>query len=304
MKILAHLRALRPHQWSKNVFVLAALVFALGDRTSQLTTAATARSVAAFFAFSLVASAVYLLNDILDVEKDRAHPSKRRRPIAAGEVAISTGWALAAGCLGAGLALGRLAADGWEVDLVLAGYAVMNVAYSLRLKQVVLVDAFCIATGFLLRLAAGGYAAGVEISHWAFLCTLFLALFLALSKRRAEIEMLGEVSAEEHRAALKGYNVRFLDQMVAVLAACTIVAYTMYTVDPANAEKFGEDHRLLLSVPFVVFGLGRYMALTQSGDGGDNPTRIFLGGDAWFLINTLAWIAVVMFATWDPGAGG
>jgi len=299
MKIPAHLLALRPHQWSKNVFVLAALVFALGDRTSELTTAATARSIAAFFAFSFVASAVYLLNDILDIEKDRAHPAKCKRPIAAGEVAISTGWALAAGCLCTGLVLGRLAADDWKVDLVLAGYAVMNVAYSLRLKRVVLVDAFCIATGFLLRLAAGGYAAGVEISHWAFLCTLFLALFLALSKRRAEIVILGEVSAEEHRAALRGYNVRFLDQMVAVLAACTIVAYTMYTLDPANAAKFGEDHRLLLSVPFVVFGLGRYMVLTQSGDGGDNPTRIFLGGDAGVLINTLAWVAVVMFATWD-----
>ncbi len=298
MKLPAHLRALRPHQWSKNVFVLAALVFAMGDKTSVLTPAATLRSIAAFFAFSLVASAVYLLNDILDVERDRAHPTKCKRPIAAGEVSSAMGWALSLACLVAGLGLGRYASGGWEIDQVLGAYAVMNVAYSLRLKHVVLVDAFCIATGFLLRLAAGGYAAGVAISHWAFLCTLFLALFLALSKRRAEIELLGDAS-NEHRSALKGYNVRFLDQMVAVLAACTIVAYTMYTVDPANVDKFGADHRLIWTVPFVVFGLGRYMALTQTGDGGDNPTRVFLGGDGWFLINTLAWVAAVMMATWN-----
>jgi hypothetical protein len=118
---------------------------------------------------------------------------------------------------------------------------------------------------------------------------------LALSKRRAELVLLGG-DGLEHRSTLRNYSVPFLDQMIAVLAACTIVAYTMYTVDPGNAEKFGEGHGLLWTIPFVVFGLGRYMVLTQSGDGGDNPTRIFLGGDAWILANTLAWVAVVLLA--------
>jgi 4-hydroxybenzoate polyprenyltransferase len=289
------LRVLRPHQWSKNVFVLAALVFALGDRTSSLPPAAMARSIAAFFAFSLVASSIYLVNDILDVAGDRAHPIKRKRPIAAGEVAIGVAWVLSFVCLAAGLVLAFLLAGGRAVVQVLLAYTVLNLVYSSWLKHVVLVDAFCIAAGFQLRLMAGGYAAGVGISHWAVLCTLFLALFLALSKRRAELVLMGE-SGLEHRSSLKNYNVPFLDQMIAVLAACTIVAYTMYTVDPSNAEKFGEGHGLLWTIPFVVFGLGRYMVLTQSGDGGDNPTRIFLGGDAWFLANTLAWVAVVLLA--------
>ena len=294
MSLPPWIRALRPQQWSKNVFVLAALVFALGDKTSVLSAAATARSVAAFFAFSLVASSIYLLNDIFDVERDRKHPEKKKRPIAAGEIAIPSAYGLALICLLTGLGLGFFLAGGVSTVLVLGGYTVMNLAYSSWLKHVVLVDAFCIATGFQLRLVTGGLAAGVEISHWAFLCTLFLALFLALSKRRAEMVRVGEGSAET-RSSLSAYSAPFLDQIVAVLAACTIIAYTMYTVDPANAEKFGTDHKLIWTVPFVVFGLGRYMALTQEGSG-ENPTRVFLGGDPWFLVNTLAWVGAVIWA--------
>ena len=168
-------------------------------------------------------------------------------------------------------------------------------AYSTRLKSIVLVDAFCIATGFLLRLEAGGIAAGAEISRWAFLCTLFLALFLALNKRRAELALLGDGSANT-RPSLQHYTVPFLDQMVSVLAACTIVAYTMYTVDPDTAHKFAGATMLFWSVPFVAFGIGRYMVLVQSGRGGENPARILLGGDGWFLVNTLLWAAVTGFA--------
>jgi 4-hydroxybenzoate polyprenyltransferase len=165
---------------------------------------------------------------------------------------------------------------------------------------VVLVDAFCIASGFLLRLAAGGVAAEAEVSRWAFLCTLFLALFLALNKRRAELALLGEAGAST-RASLQHYSLAFLDQMVSVLAACTIVAYTMYTVDPDTARKFGEGGVLFWSVPFVAFGIGRYMVLVQSGRGGENPARILLGGDGWFLANTFAWAAVVGFALFARG---
>ena len=173
-------------------------------------------------------------------------------------------------------------------------YVVINGAYNLRLKQVVLVDAFCIAAGFLLRVVAGGLAAGAEISKWLYLCTLFLSLFIALNKRRAEIMVLGE-DKEAHRKSLKEYSVGFLDQMVGVLAACTIVCYTMYTVDEDTASKFGEGNLLYWTVPFVAFGIGRYMVLVQNGKGGGNPARILLGGDVAFLVNTLLWGATVLF---------
>ncbi|MEO0652823.1 MAG: decaprenyl-phosphate phosphoribosyltransferase, partial [Planctomycetota bacterium] len=171
-------------------------------------------------------------------------------------------------------------------------YVVINLAYSYGLKKIALVDAFCIASGFLLRVVAGGAAAAIEISHWLLLCTLFLALFLALNKRRGEITLLGD-DRGKHRAILDQYTLGFLDQMVTVLAACTIVCYTMYTVDDVTAAKFGAENRLVWSVPFVVFGIGRYMLLAQTGHKTGNPTRIFLGGDGIFALNTLAWAGVV-----------
>lgn len=289
---------MRPYQWSKNLFVLAALVFAAGARREEGGTLAREHwlpSLCAFAAFCLCSSAVYLLNDVLDVEKDRAHPEKRKRPIAAGELSISAALVAAALCFSSGLALAFARAGGEPAVAILAGYGALNVAYSLHLKRIVLVDAFCIAGGFLLRLGAGGVAAEVTVSRWAFLCTLFLALFLALNKRRAELALLGDGSAST-RPSLQHYTVPFLDQMVSVLAACTIVAYTMYTVDPDTAQKFGGGEALFWSVPFVAFGIGRYMVLVQSGKGGENPARILLGGDGWFLINTLLWAAVTGYA--------
>jgi len=290
----ALLRAMRPPQWSKNVFVLAALVFAAGDRRigQEMTGERVLAVLAAFAAFSLASSAVYLLNDVLDVEKDRAHPEKKKRPIASGELTPRAALTAAGVLFVVGLVLAATLGGGRAGVAVLAGYGALNVAYGLALKRVVLVDAFCIASGFLLRLAAGGVAAGAEVSRWAFLCTLFLALFLALNKRRAELALVGEDGART-RPSLQEYSVPFLDQMVSVLAACTIVAYTMYTVDPDTAAKFGASSQLFWSVPCVAFGLGRYMVLVQSGRGGENPSRILLGGDAWFLANTLLWGALI-----------
>ena len=290
---LALLRALRPHQWSKNVFVLGALVFAAGDRMREVGGPALVGTLLAFAAFCMASSAVYLLNDVLDVEKDRAHPEKKKRPIAAGEVSVQTALATAVLLALGALAAGTAAADGGGVVLLLVLYVAMNLAYSFYLKSVVLVDSFCIATGFLFRVKTGGIAADVDISHWAFLVTLFLALFLALNKRRAEMTLLGD-EMSTHRPNLSQYSVAFLDQMVGVLAACTIVAYTMYTVDMETINKFG-SHNLVWTVPFVVFGLGRYMVLVQTGTGGDNPTKILLGGDLWFFLNLAAWGATVVY---------
>lgn len=297
----ALLRALRPHQWSKNLFVLAALVFSAGEHglAEALARGHGWASLAAFAAFCLASSAVYLVNDVLDVEKDRAHPEKRRRPIASGELSVRAALVSAALAFALALLLAGVLGGGGASAAILAGYGLLNLAYSTHLKHVVLVDAFCIAAGFLLRLGAGGVAAEAEISRWAFLCTLFLALFLALNKRRAELGLLGEAGAST-RASLQHYTLGFLDQMVGVLAACTIVAYTMYTVDPETVRKFGTGAGLFWSVPFVAFGVGRYMVLVQSGRGGENPARILLGGDGWFLANTLVWAAVVGYALFGP----
>lgn len=297
MSAAALLRAMRPHQWTKNLFVLAALVFAAGDRRAGegLAREHGLAALCAFLAFCLASSAVYLLNDIVDVEKDRAHPEKRHRPIASGALSIPVAAAASLAAFSGALLLAWAAAGGRITASLVLAYGLLNVLYSLRLKRIVLVDAFCIASGFLLRLAAGGHAAHAEVSRWAFLCTLFLALFLALNKRRAELALLGEGSAAT-RPSLQQYSVPFLDQMVSVLAACTIVAYTMYTVDPDTAAKFGGGNALFWSVPFVAFGIGRYMVLVQSGRGGENPARILLGGDGWFLANVGLWALVVGWA--------
>jgi 4-hydroxybenzoate polyprenyltransferase len=295
MKLPALLRALRPHQWVKNLFVLAAWVFAYGDLT-QSHEDVRARFIAclyAFGAFCLGASAIYLINDVLDIESDRAHPTKRRRPIASGEITRAAAIAVSIACIAGALGFAWIAGSGSrDVMGVVAGYILLNFAYSVHLKHLVLVDAFCIAAGFMLRVIAGGLAAKAQISHWLILCTLFLALFLALCKRRAEIDLLGEERGN-HRANLREYTVGFLDQMVTVLAATTIVCYTMYTVSDETALKMGSTH-LVYSVPFVVFGLARYMLLVQTQRGGGNPTRILLGGDAMFVANALGWVAAVV----------
>lgn len=286
--------ALRPQQWVKNLFVFAALVFARGSSGGLFQGGMddVRRVVWAFAAFCLGASAIYLLNDVVDRESDRAHPTKRQRAIASGLVSVPLALGVSAACA-IGAFLCARAAEGWPFPVwcVVLGYMALNWAYSLRLKHVVLVDAFCIAAGFLLRVIAGALAVPAVMSHWLLLCTMFLALFLALCKRKAEIDLLGD-GRGEHRAILREYTAAFLDQMTTVLAACAIVTYTMYTVAEETVKKFGND-RLVWTVPFVVFGLGRYLFLVQTQRGGGSPTRVLLGGDLLFALNTLAWIAMV-----------
>ncbi len=293
------IRALRPHQWVKNVFVFAALVFA-GAEGQHLETSSIIATLLAVAAFCLGSSTIYLVNDIMDVESDRAHPDKCKRPIAAGEISVAFAWGLSGVCLVGAVAF-ALAAGGKPIPVlwIVIAYVVMNFLYSIKLKHVVLVDAFCIATGFLFRVQGGALAVEVDVSKWLFLCTLFLALFLALCKRRAETDLLGE-GAGEHRAILREYDRGFLDQMITLLAACTIVAYTMYTIDDDTAGKFGEENVLFWTVPFVVFGLGRYLLLVHTQKGGGSPTRVLLGGDLAFVLNALGWLAVVLYALYRP----
>jgi len=285
---------MRPHQWVKNIFVLAALVFAGGVAEGAGREVHVIPVLLAVAAFCLGSSAIYLLNDVLDIESDRAHPSKCKRPIAAGELTVGFALTAAAVSASAALLLAWMAkGDPVPVVGVLLAYLTLNLGYTLRLKHVVLLDVFCIASGFLFRVQAGASAVGVPVSHWLFLCTLFLSLFLALCKRRAEMDLLGD-DRGDHRAILTQYTTGFLDQMVTLAAACTIVSYTMYTVSDDTAHNFGADHHLVITVPFVVFGLARYMLLVQTQRGGGSPTRVLLGGDLQFVLNALAYGAVVL----------
>jgi len=302
MDLKALILALRPHQWVKNVFVLAALVFARGSEGGlfQGRMDDVRRTMWAFAAFCLGASAIYLVNDVMDRESDRRHPTKRNRPIAAGRVSVAQALTLAAVCAAGAIFFGHRA-EGEPIPVwpIVLGYMLLNFAYSAWLKHIVLVDAFCIAAGFLLRVIAGALAVPAVMSHWLLLCTMFLALFLALCKRKAEIDLLGE-GRGEHRAILREYNAAFLDQMTTVLAACTIVTYTMYTVADETVQKFDGD-RLVLTVPFVVFGLGRYLFLVHTQKGGGSPTKVLLGGDPLFAINTAGWIATVAWVASRAG---
>ena len=287
--------ALRPHQWVKNVFVLSALVFALGESGLEADGVAEriVRVAFAVGAFCLGASAIYLVNDVVDVESDRQHPKKRTRPIAAGQVSVPVALLSAVACVAGSFALALQATPegGKSVALVVGAYMASNLCYSLKLKQIEIVDAFLIAFGFLLRVVGGAYAADAPISHWLLLSTLFLALFLAFCKRRAEMDLLGD-DASSHRKNLGAYTPEFLSQATTVLAGCAIITYSMYTVDGETMAKFGSDG-LMWTVPFVVFGLFRYLLLVERQEGGGSPTRVLLGGDPIFVLNGLTWAACV-----------
>ncbi len=267
--------AMRPKQWTKNGLVLLALVFA--RKLTDL--AAVERAVIAFFAFSLAASAIYIVNDIADREKDRLHPKKRHRPIASGRVGVplAVATALASVCVAGALTYWLVAqvmtgvADPflkWGGSPMLfvatiAGYVVINLLYSVWLKHLVLWDIFVVAAGFVLRALAGAYAVLVPISPWFYLATTFLALFLALGKRRAELVQLGD-DAGQHRRILRDYTQQLLDQLLAVVVTCTLITYGLYTFQGENAS-----HALMITFPFVLFGVFRYLYLIYvKGDGG------------------------------------
>ena len=277
-------RVLRPRQWVKNVFVLAPLVFAqeLYDRQAVLTASL------AFALFCVLSSSVYVLNDLVDAESDRQHPDKRFRPIAAGQLSRGTAAVMALVLALAGLAgaftLGPAFAS------VAAGYLVLNLAYSFFLKRVVIVDVMAVAAGFILRAWAGAVALDVALSRWLVLCTGLLALFLGFVKRRQEL-VARDLDGGEGRAILREYSADFLDQMISVVTASTVVAYSLYAFDPDVARKLGTEH-LGLTVPFVLFGIFRYLYLVHRRGQGENPTLLLLG-DRPLLINLGLWAATV-----------
>ena len=277
-------RALRPDQWVKNVVVLAPLLFS--QQLLDPTTLGLALAAAALFCAA--SSAVYLLNDVSDRERDRLHPRKRLRPIAAG--AITPPAALAGSALLGAAAL----ALAWRLSAPYAGllalYLALNLGSSLRLKNVPIVDVIMIAGFFVLRAVAGGVAIAVDVSSWLIVCTFMIMLFLALGKRRSELVVMGEVP--ETRPSARVYSVGFLDQLMTVTAATTIVSYCLYTLDPDVAQKLGAEH-LEVTIPFVVYGLFRYLSLVRSGTATENPARAVLTDTPLVMAGTL-WAALVI----------
>jgi 4-hydroxybenzoate polyprenyltransferase len=280
-------RVLRPRQWAKNVFVLAPVVFAQRVHDPQ----AAGTAALAFGIFCMLSSAVYVLNDLVDADADRLHPDKRHRPVASGELSPTS-----AGALAGGLAVAAIAAAlslGLRFAGVAACYLALNLAYSFRLKQIVIVDVMSVAAGFILRAWAGAVAVGVELSRWLVLCTGLLALFLGFVKRRQELAAR-DVDGGSGRAILREYSETFLDQMISVVTASTVVAYSLYAFDAEVARKLGTSH-LGLTVPFVLFGIFRYLYLVHRRGQGENPT-LLLFADGPLRVNVLLWGVSVVVA--------
>ena len=258
---------LRIRQWTKNILIFAALVFSRNlHRGGDLLL-----TTAAFFLFSLATGGIYIFNDILDVESDRRHPVKRMRPIASGRVAPRSAWALFLVLI----VVSHTAAFMLDIGFgfVLSIYTVVQMLYSWELKNVVILDVFVVSAGFLLRVVAGGVIIGVEISNWILVCTMLLSLFLALSKRRHELTLL-EDKAFEHRIILRDYSPYLLDQMIGVVASATLVAYTIFTLSDTTMEKFGRS--MVLTVPFVLYGIFRYLYLVHRKNAGGQPEETLL----------------------------
>jgi 4-hydroxybenzoate polyprenyltransferase len=277
-------RLMRPHQWLKNSFVLVGLLFghAWHDQDKVF------QALVAFAAFCLLSSAVYVFNDLLDRAEDRLHPVKMHRPLASGSVTMANALTLIAVLLTLGLVL-AFSIPGRAASIFLL-YLVLNIAYTLRLKHVVVLDVFIISSGFMLRLLAGTVGIGIAPSHWLLLCGLMLTLFLGFAKRRAELTALPEDSVG-HRRVLEHYSEPLLDQFITIVAACTVVSYSLYTVSAETVVLHGSNH-LMLTVPFVLYGLLRYLFRLHRTGGGGDPARELLT-DPHLIIAVSGWLAAV-----------
>ena len=286
--------SLRPHQWTKNLVIFAAVVFAkeLGNPDQLL------RSVAAFFDFCFLSGAVYIINDVVDYKQDRFHPIKKNRPIASGR--LNRSFAAAAGVVLYLIALTFAYVINPGFFLIAVLYTATTLGYTYYFRKIAILDVMAISFGFVLRAIAGGKAIGVEASYWLLLCTFLLALFLALSKRRHELVFLSE-DATKHRTNLAEYSPYLLDQMIGVVTASTVLAYALYTVSPETVRKFETD-KLSFTVPFVIFGIFRYLYLIHHKNEGGSPSMILLS-DRPLLVSILLWIlacAAIIYSAHSP----
>lgn len=270
MKLLIGLiRSLRPQQWTKNVLVFAGLLFA----QKAADPAAVMEAVEAFIVFCLLAGGTYIINDALDVERDRLDPIKRHRPMAAGVMPVWFG-IISAIIIILGSLAGAYYAAGLPLLKVCLAYLGITLAYSGVLKRIVIVDVFAIASGFVLRAVAGAVAVQAVISPWLILCTMLLALFLALAKRRGEITTLGD-QASNHREILAEYSQALLDQMISVMTASTLMSYALYTISDRTVALVGSTN-MLYTIPFVIYGIFRYLYLIHQKGQGGHPERVLL----------------------------
>ena len=256
-----------------------------------------ATALAAFVVFCGLSGAIYLLNDVADRDTDRLHPGKQARPVASGELSVGVALAAAAALMVAGLAAAAWLSPPFALAAV--AYVVLLSAYSAWLKHVVIVDVLVVALGFVLRAAAGALAIGVAISGWLLICTVLLALFLALGKRRHEVLALQERAAR-HRPVLAEYSPGLLDQMIAVVTASTVTAYALYTMSPETVAKF---HTALLPVtlPFVLYGIFRYLYLLYRRQLGGNPSEMLVS-DLALMVNTVLWLLAVLLVVYGTGS--
>jgi 4-hydroxybenzoate polyprenyltransferase len=288
--------ALRPGQWTKNLVIFAGLLFGNASIGRGLFDAASlTRALAAFAIFCVLSGVVYLINDIADRESDRRHPLKASRPIASGALPVTTA-AVAAAVLGAGALAAALALSP-RFAAVAAAYLVLQLLYSGPLKHIVIIDVLTIAVGFVLRAVAGAVAVDVEISHWLLVCTILLALFIALAKRRHEIVLLAD-GATSHRPILGEYSAYLLDQMIGVVTASTLIAYVFYTISPETEAKFGTQW-LGLTIPFPLYGIFRYLYLVHQREGGGSPADLLLT-DRPLLACVALWALAVALIIYRP----
>jgi 4-hydroxybenzoate polyprenyltransferase len=288
--VLALLASLRPRQWVKNLFVFAGIIF-----SQQLLTPRVWPALAAFAIFCGLSGAIYLFNDVADADKDRLHESKRLRPVASGALprgaAVGFGVLLLAGCLAAAFRLSP------AFGLVAFAYGALLTAYSVWLKHLVILDVLTVAAGFVLRAVAGAVAVDVEISGWLLICTILIALFLALGKRRHEYRSLtGDAAA--HRPILAEYSEGFLDQMISVVTASTVTTYALYTMSPETVAKF-HTRLLPLTLPFVLYGIFRYLYLLYRRDLGGNPSDLLVT-DRGLLLDALLWMLATLAIIYGP----
>jgi 4-hydroxybenzoate polyprenyltransferase len=280
----ALISSLRPTQWVKNLLLFAALVFSknLADFSKGLSV------LWAFLLFCLLSSGTYLINDLFDLREDQKHPLKSKRPLSSGKMKRSTAVLLAA--ILVLLSLGLCFRLHTNIGLLALIYFLMNLAYSAYLKRVVILDVMLVAFGFVLRAVAGAVVIEVEISSWLLICTILIALFLALSKRRHELVILAQNSTD-HRRVLGEYSPYFLDQMIAVVTASTLMSYTLYTLSPEVAKKFGNND-LVFTIPFVLYGIFRYLYLVHRQAKGGSPAHVLLT-DRPLLLNILMWFLAI-----------
>ncbi len=281
--MIDYFRLLRPQQWIKNVFIFAGLIFSRHFYYAE----SIVTSIFAFLIFSLLSSGIYIINDILDYEEDKIHPVKSKRPIAAGIIKKENAWIISAILILMAYVLAFSINISFFYTCLI--YSCMMVLYSLRVKHIVILDVLFVAIGYVLRAIAGAVALNVEISSWLLLCTLLLALFIVVSKRRTEIVLLGG-EAVKHRKILFHYSIDLLNQMIAIVTSACIVSYCLYTLAPETVSKF-HTRDLIFTVPFVIYGIFRYLFLTYKRKEADIPEKLLIK-DLPLQICLISWVIV------------